>query len=213
MRCARQTRPDVITLDISMPGMDGWSILSALKTDPALSDTPVIVLTMGDGRSLGYALGATDYLTKPIDRERLASVLGKYSRLRDKDPILVVEDDPSTRELLCASLAKDGWKVQTAENGRVALKAVAKTRPGLVLLDLMMPEMNGFSLVDEFRQLPMGDVPIVVLTAYHPEERMRLNGQVESIMVKGEGTGVVLKTVREMLVRNLTPQQDLSEVA
>jgi signal transduction histidine kinase/CheY-like chemotaxis protein len=202
LRCARQIRPDVITLDISMPVMDGWSVLSALKTDPDLSDTPVIVLTMVDTRNLGYALGATDYLMKPIDRERLASVLRKYSGLRDNSPVLVVEDDASTRELLSAMLSKDGWPVQTAENGRIAMKKVAKTRPGLVLLDLMMPEMDGFSFVEEFRRLPAaGNVPIVVLTAkdLSTDDRKRLSGRVESIMVKGEGTGVVLKKVRGML--------------
>jgi signal transduction histidine kinase/CheY-like chemotaxis protein len=202
LRCARQTRPDAITLDISMPGMDGWSVLSALKSDADLSDTPVIVLTMVDSRDLGYALGATDYLMKPIDRERLAAVLRKYTRLRENNPILVVEDDASTRELLCAILAKDGWAVQTAENGRIALNKVAESRPGLVLLDLMMPEMDGFSFVDEFRQQPgVANVPIVVLTAKDltTEDRNRLNGHVESIMIKGEGMGAVLGKVREML--------------
>jgi len=202
LRCARQTRPDAITLDISMPGMDGWSVLSALKSDADLSDTPVIVLTMVDSRDLGYALGATDYLMKPIDRERLEAVLRKYTRLRENNPILVVEDDASTRELLCAILAKDGWAVQTAENGRIALNKVAESRPGLVLLDLMMPEMDGFSFVDEFRQQPgVANVPIVVLTAKDltTEDRNRLNGHVESIMIKGEGMGAVLGKVREML--------------
>ncbi len=206
LHCARQNRPDVITLDISMPGMDGWSVLSALKSDPDLSDTPVIVLTMVDTRDLGYALGATDYLMKPVDRQRLAAVLRKYSRLRDPQPILVVEDDESTRELLCATLAKDGWGVQSAENGRIALERVAQSRPGLVLLDLMMPEMDGFSFVEEFRRLPAtSDVPIVVLTAKDltPEDRRRLNGHVESIMVKGDGTGPVLNKVREMLARHV----------
>jgi len=204
LRRAREIRPDVITLDVAMPGMDGWSVLSALKSDADLSDTPVIVLTMVDSRNLGYALGATDYLMKPIDRGRLAGVLRKYSRLRGDTPILVVEDDQSTRELLCAILAKDGWAVQTAENGRIALNKVANNRPGLVLLDLMMPEMDGFSFVEEFRRLPAaGEVPIVVLTAKDLtlEDRDRLNGHVESIMVKGEGTGAVLGKVREMLAR------------
>jgi CheY-like chemotaxis protein len=204
LRYARQMRPDVITLDIAMPGMDGWSVLSALKSDPELSDTPVIVLTMVDTRNLGYALGATDYLMKPIDRERLAAVLRKYSRLRDSNPILVIEDDANTRELLCAILAKDGWAVRTAENGKIAMKMVAETRPSLVLLDLMMPEMDGFSFVDEFRRRPdVGEVPIVVLTAKDltTEDRKRLNGHVESIMLKGEGTGAVLGKVREMLAK------------
>jgi signal transduction histidine kinase/CheY-like chemotaxis protein len=202
LRCAREKRPDVITLDIAMPGMDGWSVLSALKSDVDLSEIPVIVLTMVEDRNLGYTLGATDYLLKPIDRDRLSATLRKYSSLRDKEPILVVEDDESTRQLLCALLSRDGWAVETAENGKVALQKATQSRPGLVLLDLMMPEMDGFSFVDEFRRLPAtGAVPIVVLTAKDltAEDRRRLNGNVASIMVKGEGTEVVLKKVREML--------------
>lgn len=176
----------------------------ALKNDADLRDTPVIVLTMVDTRDLGYALGATDYLMKPVDRERLAAVLRKYSRPRDNNLILVVEDDASTRELLGCILAKDGWVVQTAENGRIALQKVAETLPGLILLDLMMPEMDGFSFVDEFRLLPAAnEVPIVVLTAMDltADDRERLNGRVQSIMVKGDGMGVVLGKVREMLTQ------------
>ncbi len=108
-----------------MPGMDGWSVLSALKNDPDLSEIPVVILTMVDNKNLGYALGATEYLMKPIDRERLAAVLRKYSRL-SHNPILVVEDDPNTRDLLRLILAKDGWSVQTAENGRIALERATR---------------------------------------------------------------------------------------
>jgi signal transduction histidine kinase/DNA-binding response OmpR family regulator len=199
---ARQSRPDVITLDISMPGRDGWSVLTALKSDADLSDTPVIVLTMVDERNLGYALGATDYLMKPVARERLAAVIRKYGGLRGENPILVVEDDALTRELICATLSRDGWSVQTARNGREALEKVVQTPPGLVLLDLMMPEMDGFSFVEEFRRIPeAGHVPVIILTAKDltSEDRERLNGRVESIMVKGGGTGAVLEKVRAML--------------
>jgi PAS domain S-box-containing protein len=206
LRCARQMRPDVITLDVSMPGMDGWSVLSALKTDADLRDTPVILLTMVEDRQLGYALGAAEYLMMPLDRERLAAVLRKHSHLRDTNPILVVEDDPITRELLCASLAKAGWAVQTAENGRLALKKVVETCPCLVLLDLMMPEMDGFSFVDEFRRIPAAkDVPVVVLTAKDltSEDRRRLNGHVGTIMAKGEGMKVVLRKVQKMLAQKV----------
>jgi PAS domain S-box-containing protein len=202
LRCARQMRPDVITLDVSMPGMDGWSVLSALKTDADVRDTPVILLTMVDDRQLGYALGAADYLMKPLDRERLLPVLRKHSHLRDKNPILVVEDDAVTRELLCASLAKEGWAVQSAGNGRLALKKVEETCPCLVLLDLMMPEMDGFSFMEEFRRIPAAkDVPVVILTAKDltSEDRQRLDGDVEIIVAKGDGTRVVLRKVQQML--------------
>ena len=202
---ARERKPDVITLDIAMPGMDGWSVLSELKNDPELADTPVVILTMTDNKTLGYALGATEYLMKPIDRERLASVLRKYSRL-SHDPILVVEDDPSTRDLLRSVLTKDGWTVQTAENGRVALDRVQRTPPGLVLLDLMMPEMDGFAFLEEFRKLPSAEkVPVVVLTAKDltGEDRKRLSGHVKKIMAKGDGTESVLKKIRELVAQSV----------
>lgn len=203
LRRAREIHPDVITLDIQMPGMDGWSVLSALKNDPDLHDTPVVVLTMADDKNLGYALGATEYLMKPIDRQRLSAVIRKYSRL-SRDPILVVEDDSSTRDLLRSILAKDGWSVQTAENGRVALERVKSTRPGLVLLDLMMPEMDGFTFLEEFGRLPWSrEVPVVVLTAKDltGEDRKRLNGHVNRIMAKGVGTEFVLKKVQELVAQ------------
>jgi signal transduction histidine kinase/DNA-binding response OmpR family regulator len=200
---AREMKPDVITLDIAMPGMDGWSVLSAFKNDPDLRETPIVILTMADNKTLGYALGATEYLMKPIDRERLAAVLRKYSRL-SHDPILVVDDDPSTRDLLRSVLTKDGWSVQTAENGRIALERVRSVRPGLVLLDLMMPEMDGFTFLEEFRQLPSAaEVPVVVLTAKDltGEDRQRLNGHVQKIMAKGEGTEPLLKKVQELVAQ------------
>jgi CheY-like chemotaxis protein/anti-sigma regulatory factor (Ser/Thr protein kinase) len=200
---AREMKPDVITLDIAMPGMDGWSVLSMLKNDPDLRETPIVILTMADNKNLGFALGATEYLMKPIDRERLAAVLRKYSRL-SRDPILVVEDDVNTRDLLRSVLTRDGWTVQTAENGRIALEKVQSARPGLVLLDLMMPEMDGFAFLDEFRRLSWaGDIPVIILTAKDltGEDRRRLNGHVKRIMAKGEGTEAVLKKVQEIVAQ------------
>jgi CheY-like chemotaxis protein len=200
---AREVTPDVITLDIAMPGMDGWSVLSALKNDPDLQEIPVVILTMADNKNLGYALGATEYLMKPIDRDRMSAVLRKYSRL-SQYPILVVEDDPSTRDLLRSILTKDGWSVQTAENGRVALEKVKNAPVGLVLLDLMMPEMDGFAFIEEFRRLPSaGQVPVIVLTAKDLtlEDRKRLTGHVKKIIAKGEGTESVLRKVQELVAQ------------
>ena len=154
---ARELRPDVITLDVAMPGMDGWSVLTALKADPELAGIPVIMLTMIEERSVGYALGAAEYLTKPIERDRLSHVLQKYVRFRHR-PVLVVDDDPDTRSLLESSLKKDGWNVQVAENGRVALERItsgigSSIVPGLVLLDLMMPELDGLTFLEIFRRI------------------------------------------------------------
>ena len=212
---AREIKPDVITLDIAMPGMDGWSVLSELKNDPDLSEIPVVILTMADNKRLGYALGATEYLVKPIDRERMTAVLRKYSRL-SHNSILVVEDDPDTRDLLRSILTKDGWSVQTAENGKVALERVAKACPSLVLLDLMMPEMDGFTFLEEFRNLPSaGEVPVVVLTAkdLSNEDRKRLNGHVQRIMAKGDGAESVLKKVQELVAQGFAGARSLSGTA
>ena len=206
LRRARELRPDVITLDVAMPSMDGWSVLSALKADPVLAAIPVVMLTMVDNKTMGYALGAAEYLTKPINRERLLIVLRKYSRLRDLHSVLIVEDDTDTRDMIRVTLEKDGWKVETAENGRVALERIAGALPGLVLLDLMMPEMDGLTFLEEFRRLPDArNVPVIVLTAKDltSEERRRLSGYVEQVVGKGARTDSLLKQVRELVAERM----------
>jgi signal transduction histidine kinase/CheY-like chemotaxis protein len=125
LRLAREQRPVAITLDVLMPGLDGWSVLSTLKADPELAEIPVVVVSILDDRGLGYALGAADYLTKPIDRDRLLAIL---RRLRPDGPssaVLVVEDDPATRDLLRRTLEREGWPVDEAPDGRVGLDRVA----------------------------------------------------------------------------------------
>ena len=187
IRLARKLRPLAITLDVMMPGMDGWTVLSVLKADHELRDIPVVMLTIGDNQNLGYTLGATDYLSKPIDRERLVSVLMRY-RSSESASALVVEDDADSRELLRRALSGEGWKVRTAENGRAALDAIAEQRPGVILLDLMMPEMDGFEFVSALRQQPEGrNIPIVVITAKEltTDDRRRLNGYVSRVLQKG----------------------------
>lgn len=203
---ARELRPDVITLDVAMPDMDGWTVLSLLKADPQLADIPVIMLTIIDNKARGYALGAAEYLTKPIDRENLVSLMRKYSRFRDQRPVLVVEDDPDTSQTLKTTLEKDGWKVELAGNGKAALEAIADGLPGLVLLDLLMPEMDGFVFLEEFRRLEgAGDIPVMVLTAkdLSSEEHRRLNGYVERILQKGASRASLLKEVRELVAARI----------
>ena len=187
LRLARELRPDLITLDILMPGMDGWAVLTALKADPDLAATPIILQTILEDRNLGFALGASEYLTKPIDRKRLAALVKRYVPHRSAGPILLVEDDAPTRSLLGRTLTKAGWAVTEAENGRIALERVAATRPSLVLLDLMMPEMDGFEFLDVLRRDPAGrTIPVVVITAKTLTEgdRHRLNGGVERVVLK-----------------------------
>ena len=204
LRQARDIRPDAITLDVMMPGMDGWAVLSALKADPDLADTPVIMLTIVDDRNLGYALGASDYLTKPIDRDRLVTVLDKYRR---DLPVLVVDDDAGVRQLLRRMLEPAGYRVLEAENGRIALQQLRDVVPSVVLLDLMMPEMDGFEFVTEFRRHESWrGIPIVVITAkdLSGDDRERLNGYVQRILQKGAyGRDDLLAEVRELVARSL----------
>jgi DNA-binding response OmpR family regulator len=194
LRLARQIQPDVITLDVMMPGMDGWAVLTALKAEAKLADIPVIMVTMINDKSMGYALGASDYMTKPIERERLLAMVKKYRPTppdqSDAAPplILTVEDDPTMREMLRRTLEKEGWVVREAENGQVGLAQVAAQRPDVILLDLMMPQMDGFEFVAALRQQETGrSVPVVVVTAKEltAEEREQLNRYVEKILRKG----------------------------
>ena len=200
LRLARERSPDVITLDVLMPGMDGWSVLAALKADAALADIPVVMLTMLDDRNLGYALGAADYLTKPIDRDRLVTVLERYRR---DLPVLVVDDDADFRDLARRTLEREGYTVIEAENGRAALDRLRDAVPGVVLLDLMMPEMDGFDFVAAVRADPAWrSLPIVVITAkdLSSEDHERLNGYVARVLQKGALSRETLLTeVRDLV--------------
>src|SRR5262249_39901647 len=190
---ARQLKPAVITLDVMMPHTDGWSVLSALKADPATAAIPVIMLTMMDDKQMGFALGAADYFTKPIDFQRLHQVLQRFRHTATSPKVLVIEDDTSTREMLRRTLEKEGWRVIEAANGRVGLTELQKQLPSLdlILLDLMMPEMDGFEFMETLRRSGQPPrVPVIVITAKDltKEDRRRLNGGVERIIQKGAAT-------------------------
>jgi hypothetical protein len=206
LRLARDLRPDAITLDVMMPGLDGWAVLTALKGDEATARIPVVMLTMLDDRSLGYALGATDYLTKPIDRDRLMAALAPYRR---ELPLLVVDDDPDVRALLRRMLEREGYAVAEADNGRVALERVRERAPGAILLDLMMPEMDGFEFLAALRTSEeWRGVPVVVVTGREltDEDRRRLNGGVERIIRKGGYAGDdLLREVADALSAYVRP--------
>jgi len=197
---AREIKPSVIVLDIMMPGMDGWAVLSALKSDVELQSIPVILATMIEDKQMGFALGAQEYLTKPIDRERLVSVLRKYHGT--EGPILVVEDDPATSEMVQRTLEKEAFSVRTAGNGRIALDQIALQRPALILLDLMMPEMDGFEFLRLLRTNPDWlAIPVVVLTAKEltVEDRDALMGKVTKILQKGDvGKDDLLREIRSL---------------
>ncbi len=203
LELAKQLKPALITLDVMMPGMDGWAVLLALKADPQLADIPVIMMTIIDDKNMGFALGASEYLTKPIDWKRLAAILQKYKKPNADQTVLIIEDEPQMRDMLRRTLSKEGWQVSEAQNGRRGLECIAQTIPSLILLDLMMPEMDGFEFMQALRQrADCRDVPVIVVTAKDitEEDRQRLNGQVARIIQKGSmSLEALLREIKELV--------------
>lgn len=205
---AEQLRPDFITLDVEMPEMDGWSVLTALKEHPILASIPVIMLTMVTDQDLGYALGASEYLIKPVNIDRLTAILKKHQSRKSSGPVLVVEDDLASREMLCTLLDRRGWEVAQVENGRLALEFLEHTTPGLILLDLMMPEVDGFEVLRQLRIHPTWrDIPVVVVTAKElsTSERQWLSEQVQGFHQKGGIDRQALLSEVEELIEFATP--------
>jgi signal transduction histidine kinase/DNA-binding response OmpR family regulator len=206
LELARQLQPALITLDVMMPVLDGWAVLKELKSDPSLQQIPVMMITIEGDHELGYTLGAIEHLTKPIDRERLVQLVRQHTGPDGGGVALVVDDDEGVRSLFSRALAEDGWTVEQAENGAKALARVSKRRPDLVVLDLMMPVMDGFEFLFEFRLLEgCTAVPVIVVTAKDltDEERQRLNGGVERIVEKDPLTRAqLLERVREFVKKH-----------
>jgi CheY-like chemotaxis protein len=187
LELARKLRPDAITLDVLMPKKDGWAVLGALKADPDLCEIPVVMVTVAPDRGIGLSLGAAEVMTKPVDRAELTSLLRQL--LSRDGPILVVEDDLATRETVRHTIEKMGLTVAEVTNGRLALNWLAENpAPALILLDLMMPEMDGFEFLDTFNShADWRHVPVVVITAKQltAAERGLLSGQARSVIKKG----------------------------
>ncbi len=188
LRRAAELKPDAITLDVAMPEMDGWTVLRALKTSNDLNQIPVVIVTMTDDMAQGFALGAAEFLVKPVDRARLLSIVEKLKPSSTPTRVLVVEDDPASREMLVRLLENASCQVQIANNGIEALQQLSKHVPDLILLDLMMPEMDGFEVVAAMQNNERWRaIPVVVITAKDltEEDRARLNGHVARIFRKG----------------------------
>ena len=198
----KQYHPAVITLDVLMPKADGWTVLRELKHDPEMSAIPVIMTTIVENRNLGFSLGATDYINKPIEQDRLLATVAKYTRNDRSRQVLIVEDDEATRQVIKKSLGEDGWRISEAENGKEGLKQLEKREPDLILLDLMMPEMDGFEFLSLIRRNEQwAKIPVIVVTAktLTVDDYTRLHGNIESIVDKS-------KESLEVLLRNLSDQ-------
>jgi signal transduction histidine kinase/DNA-binding response OmpR family regulator len=204
---ARKLRPAAITLDIMMPRMDGWSVLTALKSDAELSDIPVVVVTCTSDRGLALSLGASDFMTKPVDRSRLGLVLNKL--LDEVATVLVVDDDAMSRELTKAHIQQLNVEVFEAQNGCEALGwLAANPLPSLILLDLMMPEMDGFMVLEKLAAHALWrDIPVVVITAkdLSAQEREWLGKHAHSVIAKGSANAKGVAAEVRQALRERTP--------
>jgi signal transduction histidine kinase/CheY-like chemotaxis protein len=210
LRLAREIRPAAITLDVMMPDLDGWTVLAAIKGDPELAEIPVVLASIVDERSRGYALGAVDYMLKPIDRERLVHVLRGLCTYGSRR-VLVVDDDDALRANVARALANDGWRVLEAADGREALDMLEDARPDVILLDLMMPGMTGFEFLAELRSREeWRGTAVVVITAKDltDEDKRRLDGGVAHILQKSATTPAeLLAELRRTLAEHVGRQR------
>jgi CheY-like chemotaxis protein len=200
LRLVRELRPAAVTLDIMMPDLDGWTVLAAIKGDPALASVPVVLMSIVEEKNRGYALGAADYLVKPVDRAKLVAAL-THACGTAAGSVLLVDDDEMVRRSVRQAVEPSGWKVTDAENGQVAVEALATVRPDVIILDLMMPKMDGFEFLDELRRRrDWQDIPVVVITAKDltDEDRNRLNGGVERIIQKSDRDEMLRQLSREI---------------
>ncbi len=198
---AREWHPDVVTLDVLMPRMDGWAVLTAFKSNPELAEIPVIIVTVLADRGIAVSLGAAEFLTKPVDRVRLASTLRQH--VYGSGVVLVVDDESESREIARRHLDKLGWEVAEAADGAGALRWLSQnSRPAMILLDLVMPGMNGFAFLEEIaNRTEWRDIPIVILTAMPlgAAERELLAGRTREVIAKGADD--LAQVLRRALVR------------
>jgi signal transduction histidine kinase/DNA-binding response OmpR family regulator len=204
---ARQMKPSVIALDIMMPRRDGWSALAELKSNPTLRETPVILTTIVDARARGFELGAVDYCTKPIDFDRLIATVHRHADAGRPGGVLVVDNEEPVRSLIARQLRGTGVSVMEAANGVEALRQLDRATPALILLDLMMPEMDGFEFLRALRgRAEWATLPVVIITAKElmPEERAELESQTMALLEKGRYAAADLL---ELVKRNVVTRQ------
>lgn len=191
LKLAKAYKPNGIILDVIMPKLDGWTVLTRLKADPELAEIPVIMATILDDQSMGFTLGAADFLVKPIQRQQLENLLAKYQDRLSSKLILIVDDDANNRELIQRQLESAQWTVLQANNGTKAIELLQQHQPALILLDLMMPELDGFGVIEKLQQHEEWQkIPVVIITAktLTHADRNRLNGYVDKVLQKGNYT-------------------------
>jgi DNA-binding response OmpR family regulator len=207
---AVQLHPALITLDLLLPKVDGWDLLVRLKKETETREIPVVIVSIVEERGKGFALGASDYLVKPVGREELMNALQRVSlrrpRQREEIAILTIDDDPMAVELVEAILTGEGFRVLRAYGGEEGLTIARRDRPALIILDLLMPEVDGFTVVEQLRSDPVTTtIPIIILTSKSltPEEKERLNGKIAYLARKGEFSRAAFV---ELVRRRMEPQ-------
>lgn len=204
---AKKHRPKVITLDILLPKKDGWEILTDLRSDPETDSIPVIIVSMLDNKDLGYSFDADDYFVKPVDKDKLIHRIRELSGRKhgENEVVLIIDDDPKSVKLTARILEEAGEKVLKAYSGRVGIDLAKKEHPSLIILDLMMPEMTGFEVVDELRKdQQTADIPIIVLTAKEitREDRELLDGHIKKLITKANfDKKTLIKEIKKCLAK------------
>jgi signal transduction histidine kinase/CheY-like chemotaxis protein len=215
LRAARAQHPDAILLDIVMPGTDGWQVLHDLKADATTADIPVVLLTIVDNKALGFQLGASAYLLKPLNAVEVRDALHRVTGPNIQSPrrVLVVDDDPNVADMLLQSLPESDFSLESALDGEAGLRAIEAQHPDIVLLDLIMPYLDGFEVIERLRENPQThDLPIIVISAREltQVESDRLKQDVSAIMKKqgfdGEKLVDEINTVLNKLVMRATPE-------
>ncbi|MDB5840141.1 MAG: hypothetical protein JWQ23_2093 [Herminiimonas sp.] len=188
LRMAAELQPDAVVLDIILPGMDGWEMLALLKQTPAISRIPVVIVSITNDASRGFALGASQVLSKPVSQDDLMTALAAIGiNLAGGERVLVADDDPKAVSLISIHLKAAGFVPLGAYGGKEAIELAISKKPSLVVLDLMMPEISGFDVVQAMHSTPdTAEIPIIILTAkvLTAKDRARLDGRVQRVMEK-----------------------------
>ncbi|NLT72404.1 MAG: response regulator [Verrucomicrobiaceae bacterium] len=204
LRLAEEHRPDAITLDVVMPGgKDGWEVLRTLKDSPATQSIPVIMVSVMAEQENGLALDVEDYLVKPIDVERLSRVISRVTQRSPQRNLLLVDDDVDSLESMSRILEAAGWSTTLAHDGVEALAVLDRTRPAAIILDLIMPGMDGFAFLDRLREDPhLKSIPVIVMSGKDPtrDEQTFLRDRVSAVLKKGShSSGDLLASIKARL--------------
>jgi two-component system NtrC family sensor kinase len=204
LRMAREFHPDLITVDLVMPRMDGWQLVKEVKGDPKLKGTPIVVVSIVAKEQSGKILGAIDVVEKPLDREKLLAAIQR-NLTSGKSKVLVVDDDPDARRIVTTCMAEEGMQTETASNGREALEVLDRFSADLIFLDLLMPEMDGITFLDHIRtDSAHSHLPIVVITAKEltPHEIQQLSSETRGIIRKSADLNDKLKETIHRILRH-----------